>query len=64
MDYRGEIGVILINHGDEDFIVEPGMKIAQGVVCKVERARFKVVADVESLSRTARSDGGFGHTGK
>ena len=59
-DYRGEIGVILINHGREPFRVTPGMRIAQLVVAQVIQARF-VVED--SLSTTARGAGGFGHTG-
>ena len=59
-DYRGEIGVILINHGKFDFIVEPGMRIAQLVVAAVVQAKF---IQAESLTTTARGSGGFGHTG-
>ncbi len=58
--YRGEVGVILINHGRTPFAIEPGMKIAQLVVkpvCRVD------VQEVESLSDTARGAGGFGSTG-
>jgi dUTP pyrophosphatase len=59
-DYRGEIGVILINHGKTPFIVTPGMRIAQIVLAKVERANFCLEA---SLVSTSRGEGGFGHTG-
>lgn len=59
-DYRGEIKVILINLGNEDFIVNRGDRIAQLVISK----RYSVdVVEVEELSATARKDGGFGHTG-
>lgn len=61
--YRGEIGVIIINHGTEPFVIEPGMKIAQLVMMKVERMEFERVAAVEDLSTTERGAGGFGHTG-
>jgi len=59
-DYRGEVGVILINHGAEDFIVTRGMRIAQMVVAPVTRLEWEVV---ESLPETARGAGGFGSTG-
>ena len=59
-DYRGEVGVILINHGAEDFIVTRGMRIAQMVVAPVTRLEWDVV---ESLPETARGAGGFGSTG-
>ena len=59
-DYRGEVGVILINHGNTPFIVEPGMRIAQLVVAPVAQACF---FQVYSLSETLRGVGGFGHTG-
>ncbi|MGB2761255.1 MULTISPECIES: dUTP diphosphatase [Maribacter] len=59
-DYRGEVGVILINLGSEDFIVENGERIAQMVIAKHERAEWNVV---DSLSETARGEGGFGSTG-
>jgi len=58
-DYRGELQVLLKNHGEEDFVVEPGMRIAQGIVSKCERAEWE---EVEELSETERS-GGFGSTG-
>lgn len=59
-DYRGEIGIILINLGDEDFVVERGMRIAQMVIAPVIQADFEVVSE---LIDTDRSGGGFGHTG-
>lgn len=59
-DYRGEVGVILANTGDEDFTVRHGMRIAQMVVAPVLQARFTVVDD---LSVSARGAGGFGSTG-
>ncbi len=59
-DYRGEIGVILINHGQEPFEVLPGMRIAQGVVAKVVIANFTMS---EELTETERGSGGFGHSG-
>jgi dUTP pyrophosphatase len=58
--YRGEVRVILINHGTEVFRVEPGMRIAQLVVCPVLRVQVSEVADVGDTSRGA---GGFGSTG-
>ena len=59
--YRGEVGVVLINHGRETFIVEKGMKIAQMVVKPVW---YVEVNEVEELSETERAEGGFGSTGK
>jgi dUTP pyrophosphatase len=59
-DYRGELGVILINHGKNTFIVTPGMRIAQIVLARVERAIFSLE---ESLMSTSRGENGFGHTG-
>ncbi len=60
-DYRGEVGVILINHGKKSFIVEPGMRIAQLVVAKAYRAEYQ---SASSLLLSARGSGGFGHTGE
>ncbi|MDP2717189.1 MAG: dUTP diphosphatase [Candidatus Micrarchaeota archaeon] len=60
-DYRGEVQVLLVNHGDSDFEVKKGERIAQLVVAKVEKAHFE---PAESLSDTARGHGGFGSTGK
>lgn len=61
-DYRGEIGVILINHGEDDFIVEPGMRIAQLIVSSVIQANWISVKET-ALTETSRGSGGFGHTG-
>ena len=59
-DYRGEVKVILINHGPEDFIIRRGDRIAQLVVAPVVQAGW---VEVESLDDTARGAGGFGSTG-
>lgn len=58
--YRGEVGVILINHGAKPFQIEPGMRIAQMVVAPVARAE---VVEVSELGATRRGEGGFGSTG-
>ncbi len=58
--YRGEVGVILINHGDVDFLVEKGMKIAQMVVSPVVRA---TIEETSVTDETDRGTGGFGSTG-
>ena len=60
-DYRGEIAVIVINHGDEDFIIEPGERIAQMIIAPVSRATWH---EVPELPASDRGTGGFGHTGK
>lgn len=59
-DYRGEIGVILVNLSDENFIVEDGERIAQLVIAKHERADW---VETDELSETSRGEGGFGSTG-
>jgi dUTP pyrophosphatase len=59
-DYRGEIGVILMNFGQEDFLIQDGERIAQMVVSKYEQVVF---LDVELLDETERGSGGFGHSG-
>lgn len=59
-DYRGDIGVILINLSTETFIVNPGERIAQMVINKFEQAEFELVKE---LDETERGEGGFGHTG-
>ena len=59
-DYRGEISVILINLGSEDFVIKRGMKIAQMVIAPYIQAKF---LEVELLSQTERGSGGFGSTG-
>merc|ERR1719440_179778 len=56
-DYRGEVGVVLFNHGQEDFVVEVGDTVAQLVVEKVKMCRAE---EVETLEETARGSGGFG----
>ena len=59
-DYRGEVHVILINHGEEDFIIRRGDRIAQLLISPVVQAAWR---EVESLDDTARGAGGFGSTG-
>ena len=59
-DYRGEVHVILINHGAEPFVVERGMRIAQLVIARVERAKL---VEVDNLDATERASGGMGSTG-
>ena len=59
-DYRGEIGVILVNLSNEDFVIENGERIAQLIIAKHERAEWLEVAE---LTETARGEGGFGSTG-
>ncbi len=60
MDYRGEIGVELINLSRDPYTIYPGERIAQMVVAKHETVEFKIVNE---LSETERGKGGFGHTG-
>ena len=60
-DYRGEVGVIVINHGHAAFTIERGMRIAQMVIAAYTRAHFEEVA---ALPETARGTGGFGSTGQ
>ena len=59
-DYRGEIGVILLNLSNEDFVIENGERIAQLIIAKHERAEW---LEVLELSETSRGEGGFGSTG-
>lgn len=59
-DYRGEIGIIIMNVSQNDFIVEPNMRIAQMIISKYEQAELKLV---EELDETKRANGGFGSTG-
>lgn len=59
-DYRGELGIILINHGKKPFIVTRGMRLAQIVLAQVVKAEFLIQG---SLEATSRGEGGFGHTG-
>ena len=60
-DYRGEIGIILVNLSNEPFVVEDGERIAQMVIARHEQAGW---LPVETLDETARGAGGFGHTGR
>jgi|GEM_PF-110096 len=60
-DYRGEIKIIMINHGKEDFIVHRGDRVAQMVINRIETPVFELV---ETLGETERGEGGFGHTGR
>lgn len=59
-DYRGEIKVVLVNLSSEEFIINPGERIAQMVIARYEKVEWD---EVESLSETDRGDGGFGSTG-
>lgn len=59
-DYRGEVGVLLINLSQEDFVINDGERIAQMVIARHEQADFVVV---EELDQTERGEGGYGHTG-
>jgi len=60
-DYRGPVGVILINHGADTFSVEPGERIAQLVFARFEQAVWQTVKE---LDQTERAEGGFGHSGR
>jgi dUTP pyrophosphatase len=59
-DYRGEIGVIMINHGDAPFLIDRGERIAQLVICRLPDVTVEIV---DELPATARGAGGFGSTG-
>ena len=59
-DYRGEVGVLLINLSQEDFVVNDGERIAQMVIARHEQGEFE---SVEVLDETERGEGGYGHTG-
>lgn len=61
LDYIGDVGVVLINHGDKPFEVRNGDRIAQMVIAEHAIAAFEVVSELET---TDRGEGGFGHTGK
>ena len=60
-DYRGEIGIILVNLSGEDFTINPGERICQMVINRVETISWE---EVDMLEETVRGAGGFGHTGK
>ena len=59
-DYRGDVGVILVNLSKEDFVIQPGDRIAQMVIGKFDQAKWELV---EELDKTERGEGGYGHTG-
>lgn len=59
-DYRGEVCVLLINHGEEDFVIEPGMRIAQMIFSRLTEVSFE---QTDSLEASQRGEGGFGSTG-
>ena len=59
-DYRGEVGVILMNHSQKDLMIKRGDRIAQMIINKIERV---VIEEVAELTETNRGSGGFGHTG-
>ena len=59
-DYRGEIGVILVNLSNDDFVIQNGERIAQMIITKHERAEW---IEVQELTETSRGQGGFGSTG-
>lgn len=61
LDYRGEISVVLINFGNEEFIIEHGTKIAQIIIEKATKSKIEVV---DTLTMTQRGNGGFGSTGR
>jgi dUTP pyrophosphatase len=60
-DYRGEVGVILMNHSNEDLVIKRGDRIAQMIINKIEQVIFE---EVDDLPESDRGSGGFGHTGK
>ncbi len=62
-DYRGEVKVILINHGTEEFVISNGDRIAQGVLSAVSNGQFVRLDKVDELNETERGSGGFGSTG-
>ena len=59
-DYRGEVGIILINHSDKAFVIEDGERVGQMVVAQYSRVEWN---ETDSLDETERGAGGFGHTG-
>ena len=62
-DYRGDIGIILINHSAEPFTIKDGERIAQMVIAKHETAEWTSVTSQDELETTERGEGGFGHSG-
>lgn len=62
-DYRGEVQILIINHGKEDFVIEHGMRIAQAVMAPVYQAEFIEISEMPNESGNHRGEGGFGSTG-
>jgi dUTP pyrophosphatase len=60
-DFRGEVGIVLINHGQEPYVIEPLSRIAQIVIARVEQVQIE---EAESLTETSRGAGGYGSTGR
>ena len=63
-DYRGEVAVLLVNHGKENHLIQPQDRIAQMVVAPVTRVTIQTIDSSEDLGSTARGEGGFGSTGR
>lgn len=63
-DYRGEVLVLLVNHGPRALVIQPGERIAQLVIAPVPQVRLSVVESAEALGATVRGEGGFGSTGR
>lgn len=62
-DYRGELQILIINHGDEDFVIKHGERVAQAVIAPVWQAKFKEISELPDESDNDRGAGGFGSTG-
>jgi dUTP pyrophosphatase len=62
-DYRGELQILIINHGDEDFVIKHGERVAQAVIAPVWQANFKEISELPDESDNDRGSGGFGSTG-
>lgn len=62
-DYRGEVQILIINHGKEDFVIEHGMRIAQAVMAPVYQAQFTEISEMPNEENNHRGEGGFGSTG-
>jgi len=62
-DYRGELKILIINFGTENFMIEDKMRVAQLVFCLVENVEWNAVAELSGLDKSDRAGGGFGHTG-
>ena len=62
-DYRGELQILIINHGDEDFVIKHGERVAQAVIAPVWQAEFIEISELPEESDNTRGVGGFGSTG-